>query len=131
MRHRRDHRKLSRTTGRRKHLLRNLTRSLIMNERIRTTVPRCKELQRFIEPLITRAKKDNVHNRRMVGRVVPRRDALSVLFDEIAPRFVARPGGYTRIVRLGQRPTDGAEMALIEFVEKAKETPETAAAESA
>lgn len=118
MRHRRDHRKLGRTSDRRSLLLRNLTRSLIMNERIRTTVPRCKELQRFIEPLITRARKDTVHNRRMVGRVVTRRDALSVLFDEIAPRFVARPGGYTRILRLGRRPTDGAEMALIEFVER-------------
>lgn len=127
MRHRRDHRKLGRTTDRRKLLLRNLTRSLIMNERIRTTVPRCKELQRFIEPLITRARKDTVHNRRMVGRVVTRRDALSVLFDEIAPRFVERPGGYTRIIRLGQRPTDGAEMGLIEFVEKAKAAAEPAA----
>ncbi|MBE7561275.1 50S ribosomal protein L17 [bacterium] len=127
MRHRRDPRKLGGTTDRRKLLLRNLTRSLIMNERIRTTVPRCKELQRFIEPLITRARKDTVHNRRMVGRVVTRRDALSVLFDEIAPRFVERPGGYTRIIRLGQRPTDGAEMGLIEFVEKAKAAAEPAA----
>ena len=126
MRHRKDHRRLGRPKDRRRLLLKSLTRSLIISERIRTTVPKCKELQRFIEPLVTRARVDTVHNRRMVGRWVNRKDALSRLFTEIGPRFVDRPGGYTRIIRLGQRPTDGAEMALIEFVERGAAQPESA-----
>jgi len=130
MRHRKHHRRLGRDKDRRRLLLKSLTRSLILSERIRTTVPKCKELQRFIEPLVTKAKSDTVHARRVVGRWVNRKDALTHLFTEIAPRFVDRPGGYTRIIRLGQRPTDGAEMALIEFVERG-EAPETTAAEGA
>lgn len=118
MRHRKDHRKLSRTSARRTLLLRNLTRSLILHERIRTTVPKAKELRRFIEPLVTKARNDTVHTRRLVAKKVTRKDALNRLFDEIAPRFRERPGGYTRIVRIGPRNTDGAEMAFIEFVER-------------
>jgi large subunit ribosomal protein L17 len=127
MRHRKDHRKLNRDSSRRSLLLRNQARSLILNERIRTTVPKCKELRRFIEPLVTRARLDTVHNRREVAKTIGLKDALNRLFDEIAPRFVERPGGYTRIIRLGQRPTDGAEMAFIEFVERGETEAETSA----
>ncbi len=83
-----------------------------------TTLPKAKELRPIAEKVVTQGKRDTVHARRLVGRWVPQRELVKKLFDEIAPRFNARPGGYLRIVRLGPRQGDGAEMAILEFVEK-------------
>jgi large subunit ribosomal protein L17 len=116
MRHRKAHRRLCRTGGQRKALLKNLAISLFENERIHTTLPRAKELRPFAEKLITTAKQDTLHARRLVARVVPDRDLLTKLFSQLAPRFAERPGGYTRILKLGFRQGDSAEMALIELV---------------
>lgn len=117
MRHRVAHRKLGRTTEHRLNLLRNLTAALIFQERIRTTLAKAKELRPFAERLVTLGKKDSLHARRQVLRVIPRKDAVAKLFNEISPRFAERPGGYTRILKLGPRQGDGAEMAFIEFVD--------------
>jgi large subunit ribosomal protein L17 len=116
MRHRKVGRRLCRTDGQRKAMLNNLAISLFENERIRTTLPRAKELRPFAEKLITTAKKDSLHARRLVARVVRDRDLLTKLFGTLAPRYAERPGGYTRILKLGPRPGDSAEMALIELV---------------
>ena len=106
----------------------NLAGQLIKHGRIRTTEPKAKELRPKVERLVTRARVDNVHNRRMVARVLRMHDKASskaageksivqTLFEDVAPRFVDRPGGYTRIVKLGNRPGDAAAMAFIEFVD--------------
>lgn len=117
MRHRKKGRQLSRTSEHRKMLLRNLAISLVQHGRIETTTAKAKELRIFVEPLITRAKRGDLHARRLVSRQIHDREALSKLFDEIAPRYAERPGGYTRVLRLGHRSGDAAEMALIELVE--------------
>ena len=97
-------------------MFRNQLASLIQNERIITTLPKAKELRPQIERLITLGRNDSVHNRRQVGRVVVDDGLISKLFDTLAPRFMDRPGGYTRIIKLGARRGDAAEMAILEFV---------------
>ena len=125
MRHRVAHRKLGRVTEHRIAMLRNLADALLKHERIETTMPRAKELRPFVERIITIAKRGvaggdangrALHARRLVLRDIPDRDVVSKLFDTIAPRFEGRPGGYTRILRLGYRRGDSAEVAQIELV---------------
>lgn len=117
MRHRVAHRKLGRTTEHRLALLRNLAASLISHERIRTTEAKAKELRPFVERLVTLGKRDSLHARRRALAILPRKDSVKKLFGEISPRFAERPGGYTRILKLGPRQGDGALMAFIEFVD--------------
>ncbi len=118
MRHRVAHRKLGRTSEHRKALLRNLTVSLILSDgRIRTTLAKAKELRPFAEKLVTLGKKDTLHARRQALAIIPQKEAVAKLFNEISPRFAERPGGYTRILKLGTRRGDGAPMAFIEFVD--------------
>ena len=126
MRHNVKGRKLGRTSAHRKAMFRNQLASLVEYERIKTTLPKAKELRPIAEKIVTQGKKDTLHARRQVNRWLPRRDLVKKVFDEIAPRFEERPGGYLRIVKLGPRQGDGAEMALVEFVELG----ETVAAES-
>ena len=118
MRHRVAHRKLGRTTSHRIALLRNLTTALFERERIRTTLVKAKEVRPFAERLITLARRDEdrLHARRLAARHVHDRKVVKKLFDDIGARFATRPGGYTRIMRLGPRRGDGAEMAIIELV---------------
>jgi large subunit ribosomal protein L17 len=108
-------------------MFRNQLASLIEAERIVTTLPKAKELRPQIEKLITLAKIDSVHNRRQAARLVPSDAIVAKLFDTIGPRFSTRPGGYTRIMKLGARRGDAAEMAILEFVERTAEKTETAA----
>ena len=117
MRHRVAHRKLSRTSEHRLSLLRNLAASLIKHERVRTTVAKAKELRPFVEKLVTLGKRDSLHARRQALSILPQKDVVRRLFGEISPRFSERPGGYTRILKLGPRSGDGAPMAFIEFVD--------------
>ncbi|MDX1501434.1 MAG: 50S ribosomal protein L17 [Thermoanaerobaculia bacterium] len=117
MRHNQHGRKLGRTSSHRKALFRNQLSSLVEHERIKTTLHKAKELRPLAERLVTQGRKDTVAARRQVRRWVESRTLVKKLFDEIAPRFVDRPGGYTRIVKLGPRLGDQAEMALLEFVE--------------
>src|SRR6184192_3874764 len=116
MRHGLANRKLGRTSSHRNALFRNQLASLIDKERIITTLPKAKELRPQIERLITIGKTDSVHNRRQVERVVPDDHLIAKLFDTLGPRFNERPGGYTRIIKLGSRRGDAAEMAILEFV---------------
>ena len=118
MRHNRSYRKLGRTSEHRRALFRNQLRSLITHERIVTTLPKAKELRPIAEKVVTLGRQaDSVHARRLVGRMITDRDLIKRLFTEIGPRFVSRPGGYTRIVKLGPRAGDGAELAILEFVD--------------
>lgn len=117
MRHRKKGRHFSRTSEHRKMMLRNLAISLVRHGRIETTTAKAKELRSYVEPLITRAKRGDLHARRLVGRHIHDREALTKLFEEIAPRYAERPGGYTRVLQLGHRAGDAADMALIELVE--------------
>ncbi len=116
MRHRAKGRQLSRTAEHRRALLRNLATSLFLHGRVDTTVAKAKELRPYAERLITLARRGDLHARRLAARKVRGRDALARLFAEIGPRFAARPGGYTRILRLGHRRGDGAEVARIELL---------------
>src|SRR5438874_8030042 len=121
MRHRVGHRKLGRVTEHRIAMLRNQAERLIQFEHLQTTVPKAKELRPFVERIITIAKRGlandgTLHARRLVLRDIQNRDVVAKLFDTIAPRFEARPGGYTRILRLGYRRGDSAEVAQIELV---------------
>ena len=116
MRHNVRLRKLGRTSSHRRALLRNLTTSLFRHERVRTTLPKAKELRPFAEKLITLARRDDLHARRQVLRQVDDKEVVKKLFGTLGPRFAARPGGYTRTMRLGPRRGDGAEMALVELV---------------
>ena len=124
MRHKKKGRKLGRKVGNRKALLRNLACQLILHKKIKTTDPKAKELRSFIEPLITLAKKDSLHSRRLVIRKLPKKNVVRILFKEIAPLFSTRPGGYTRITKLGRRDNDRAPVSIIEFVESV-ENPQT------
>lgn len=117
MRHGMHGRKLGRTSAHRKAMFRNQLASLIISEKIRTTLEKAKELRPVAEKMITQGRRDTVHARRLVREMVPNRTHVKKLFDEIAPRFADRPGGYTRITKLGPRKGDGAEMALLELVE--------------
>lgn len=116
MRHRKKGRHFSRTAEHRKMMLRNLATSLILHGRIETTLAKAKELRTFAEPLITKAKRGDLHARRLVARQIHDGDALAKLFNEIGPRYAERPGGYTRVRHLGHRAGDAAEMAIIELV---------------
>lgn len=117
MRHRKKGRELSRTSSHKRAMLRNMATSLIQHERIRTTEAKAKELRPVVEKLITLGGVDDVHSRRRARRFIEDRAALQKLFDEIGPRFRERPGGYTRILKLGPRKGDGAELAIIELTE--------------
>ena len=116
MQHNRAGRKLGRTSAHRKALFRNQLTSLFLHERIQTTISKAKELRPLAEKLVTLGKRGGLHARRLALRDVTQ-DAAKRLFDEIAPRFATRPGGYTRILKLGQRQGDAAEKAIIEFVD--------------
>ena len=128
MRHGHGLRKLNRTSSHRLAMLRNMMNSLIAHEAIKTTVPKAKELRRVVEPMITLAKEPTVANRRLAFDRLRDRDSVSKLFDVLGPRFKARPGGYTRILKMGFRVGDNAPMALVELVERtevtATDTPE-------
>src|SRR4029079_5401670 len=123
MRHAMRHRKLGRTSSHREALSRNQLQSLVEREKIVTTLPKAKELRPIAEKVITRGKDGSVHDRCGVLRWVSKRDLVKKVFDEIAPRFQERPGGYLRIVKLGPRQGDGAEMAVLEFVERGEAAP--------
>ncbi len=117
MRHLNSGRKLKRTASHRKALKESLATSLILYKSVRTTLAKAKETRVFIEPLITKAKTNSVPARRHVSRFIKNREALSILFSEIAPKVQDRPGGYTRVTKLGQRHGDGGEVAIIELVD--------------
>jgi len=119
MRHRNSGRQLSRNASHRHAMLRNMATSLLQHETIRTTVPKAKELRRVVEPLITMAKVDSIGLRRLAHSRL-RDDAVVVkLFEDLGPRFKARAGGYTRILKMEPRPGDSADMALMQLVESA------------
>src|SRR6185295_13586611 len=118
MRHAVKGRKLGRISSHREALFRNQLQSLVDKEKIVTTLPKAKELRPIAERVITRGKHGTVHDRRWVLRWVLKRELVKKVFDEIAPRFQERPGGYLRIVKLGPRQGDGAEMAVLELVER-------------
>jgi large subunit ribosomal protein L17 len=119
MRHRNSGRQLSRNTSHRHALLRNMATSLLRHETIRTTVPKAKELRRVVEPLITLAKVDSLAKRRQAYSRLRDADVVEKLFGELGPRFKARAGGYTRILKMEPRPGDSADMALMQLVEEA------------
>jgi len=125
MRHRLSNRKLNRTTSHRLAMLRNMTNSLLRHEVIKTTLPKAKELRRVIEPMITLAKEPTVANRRLAFNRLRDRDSVTKLFNDLGPRFNARPGGYTRILKMGYRVGDNAPMALVELVDRAEVSTET------
>ena len=117
MRHNKAVNHLGRKSGHRKATLANLASSLILHKRIETTVAKAKALKPYLEPLITKSKEDTTHNRRVVFSYLKNKEAVSELFRNIAPKIADRPGGYLRILHTGFRLGDGAEMALIEFVD--------------
>ena len=127
MRHGHGLRKLNRTTSHRLAMLRNMSNSLLRHERIKTTLPKAKELRRVVEPLITLAKEPSVANRRLAFNRLRDREMVVKLFDELGPRYKARNGGYTRILKFGFRVGDNAPMALMELVDR----PEAPAGEAA
>ena len=116
MRHRIQGKKLNRDSAQRKALLRNLVTSFLEKERIRTTLSKAKATRPLAEKMITLAKKNSLHSRRLALRYIYKREVVKKLFDDVGPRFSERPGGYTRIVKIGPRAGDGAEMALLELV---------------
>ena len=118
MRHGHGLRKLNRTTSHRLAMLRNMMNSLIAHEAIKTTLPKAKELRRVVEPMITLAKVATVANRRLAFDRLRDRDSVVKLFDVLGPRYQARPGGYTRILKMGYRVGDNAPMALVELVDR-------------
>ena len=117
MRHRAKGRQLSRTSTHRRAMLNNMATSLFEHGRVVTTEAKAKELRPFAEKLITLARRGDLHARRLVERKIKDREVLGRLFSEIGPRFAARPGGYTRILKLGPRPGDGADVARIELLD--------------
>jgi large subunit ribosomal protein L17 len=127
MRHGNGLRKLNRTSSHRKAMFQNMMNSLIAHEAIKTTVPKAKELRSIIEPMITLAKVDSVANRRLAFARLRDDASVAKLFNELGPRFKARPGGYTRILKMGFRQGDNAPMAFVELVERAGEAAEGAA----
>lgn len=117
MRHNKAVNHLGRKSGHRKALLSNMASSLILNKRITTTVAKAKALKSYVEPLITKSKEDTTHNRRVVFSYLKDKNAVSELFRTVAPKIADRPGGYTRVLHLGFRQGDAADMALIELVD--------------
>ncbi len=118
MRHKISVNPLGRTASHRKAMHNNMITSLVKHERIITTKAKAMAVKRTVEKMITRAKVDSVHNRRMVGRDIKDKEMLAKLFTEIGPRFSARPGGYTRVLKIGQREGDASEMVVLELVER-------------
>ena len=116
MRHQVSGKKLGRNTSQRKALLRSLVTSFVEKERIRTTLAKAKETRPIAEKIITLAKTNSLHTRRKALQFIYKKDVVKKLFEDIAPRFTERPGGYTRIIKLGPRAGDGAEMAILELV---------------
>ncbi|MDC1037693.1 50S ribosomal protein L17 [Candidatus Marinimicrobia bacterium] len=121
MRHNKIGRKLGRKTAHRKALMSNLASALITHKKIKTTDAKAKELRMFIEPLVTYAKKDNVHSRRQVIKKIRHKTIVRELFDTVGPAFTDRKGGYTRITKLGFRDNDCAPISIIEFVDMVSE----------
>lgn len=119
MRHRLSGRQLGRNSAQRSALMRSLTNSLLEHELIKTTLPKAKELRRFAEPLITLAKDDSVHARRLAFARTRNQAVVGKLFTDLGPRFKQRPGGYIRILKCGNRAGDNAPMAYVELVERA------------
>ena len=117
MRHNKSINHLGRQSGHRKALLSNLACSLILNKRITTTVAKAKALKSYVEPLITKSKEDTTHSRRIVFSYLKNKEAVTELFRTVAPKVADRPGGYTRVLHVGFRPGDAAELALIELVD--------------
>jgi len=117
MRHQKRIKKLGRTASHRKALLSNLAASLIEHKKIKTTDAKAKATQRFIEPLITKAKRGTLHDIRQVLKKIPRKNIVKTLFDDIAPKYEDRQGGYTRIIKLGYRDNDRAAVSMIELVD--------------
>ena len=126
MRHRNGLRKLNRTSAHRQAMLRNMCNSLITHEAIKTTLPKAKELRMAVEPLITLAKEPTLAHRRLAFDRTRDRDVVAKLFNDLGPRYKARPGGYTRILKMGFRVGDNAPMAFVELVDR----PEPAADET-
>lgn len=122
MRHRKSGRKLNRTSSHRKAMFKNMAASMVEHEVIKTTLPKAKELRRVLEPLITKAKVDNVANRRHVFDILRSKEAVGKLFTDIGPRSIDRPGGYLRILKCGFRPGDNAPMAYVQMVDRAAVT---------
>lgn len=117
MRHRKSFNHLGRTSSHRKAMLSNMASSLILHKRINTTVAKAKALRMYVEPLITKAKEDTTHSRRVVFSYLQDKYAVTELFREISGKIADRPGGYTRVIKLGKRLGDNAEMAMIELVD--------------
>lgn len=117
MRHGNKNNALSRKKGHREAMLANMACSLIAHKRINTTLAKARTLRRYVEPLITKCKTDSTHSRRVVFSYLQDKDAVSTLFRDVAPKITARPGGYTRILKLGNRWGDAGEMAMIELVD--------------
>ena len=118
MRHRQSNRKLNRTTSHRLAMFRNMTNSLLKHEVIKTTLPKAKDLRRFVEPLITLGKEPSLANHRLAFDRLRDREMVMKLFGELGPRYKARPGGYLRILKYGFRNGDNAPMALVELVDR-------------
>ena len=118
MRHRKSGRHLNRTSSHRKAMFKNMSVSLFEHELIKTTLPKAKELRRVAEPLITLSKVDSVANRRLAFARTRSKEAVGKLFNELGPRYEARPGGYIRIMKCGFRPGDNAPMAYVELVDR-------------
>ncbi len=131
MRHRNGPRKLNRTSEHRAAMLRNMCVSLLQHEAIKTTLPKAKELRRVVEPLITLAKEPTLANRRLAFDRLRDRDIVVKLFNDLGPRFKTRPGGYTRILKMGFRVGDNAPMAYVELVDRPEPTEAVSAAETA
>jgi large subunit ribosomal protein L17 len=117
MRHLHGYRKLGRVSSHRRAMLRNMTTSLLMHERIETTVPKAKELRTFVDKMITLGKRGDLHARRQAASYLFDADTVTKVFTDLATRFKTRPGGYTRIIRKGPRFGDGADMAFLELVD--------------
>ena len=117
MRHGKKFNHLGRQTAHRKAMLANMACSLIEHKRINTTVAKAKALKQFVEPMITKSKSDTTHNRRIVMSKLRQKDVVAELFRDVAPKIGDRPGGYTRIIKLGNRLGDNADMAMIELVD--------------
>ena len=124
MRHKYSGRKLNRTSSHRTAMFKNMMASLIEHEEIKTTLPKAKELRKFLERLITISKVDTVAKRRIVFSRIRSKDAVTKLFSELGPRFKNRPGGYLRILKCGFRPGDKAPMAIIQLVDKKEQITE-------
>jgi large subunit ribosomal protein L17 len=117
MRHGKSYNHLSRTASHRKALLSNMAAALITHKKISTTLPKARALRKYIEPLLTRGKEDNMHNRRTVFSYLGEKEVVKELFETIGPKIADRPGGYTRIIKIGTRQGDAADICFIELVD--------------